>query len=91
MIDGSSGGMNVNLEDAITACKEKVGGDESKIIVDALLAGTGEVITPAEEKSGNTYSNYMRGRQIASAVGSSNSIEWAKREHPKVNFRYIVA
>ena len=39
MIDGFSGGMNVNLEDAITRCKEKVGGDESKIIVDALLCG----------------------------------------------------
>lgn len=89
MIDGSSGGMNVNLEDAITRCAEKVGGDESKIIIDALLCG-GEAITPQEEKSGNTYSNYMRGRQISSAVNSSNSIEWAKREHPHVTFRYIV-
>ena len=89
MIDGFSGGMNVNIEDAITRCKEKVGGDESKIIVDALLCGD-EKITQREEKSGNTYSNYMRGRQISRAIGGSNSVEWARREHPQVNFRHIV-
>ena len=63
--------------------------DESKIIVDVLICGSGE--EPASmEKVGNTWTNYFRGRDINKFYGNTSSLSYGMAAHPDMQLRYVI-
>ena len=79
---------NTNAESAIERCLDGIVDDESKIIVDVLICGT--VSPTTEEKSGNGWENYFRGRAEKKFYNDGNQLIYTMRAHPNVNFRYVV-
>ena len=79
---------NVDLEGAIAQCMDLVD-DESKIIIDIYFCGAPKS-AETEEKVGNSWENYFRGRSLRKYYGDSNSIALAMVGHPTVQMRHMV-
>jgi len=87
-VDGSTA-TNINVEDAITQCKELVD-DESKITIDILLCGGANQSTKDWQDVGQTIPDYLRGRSIRGQFHGGNTVADARKAHPDVNFRYVI-
>ena len=79
---------NTNAQSAIDRCMDGIVDDESKIIVDVLIAGTLDM--PAETEAGNAWENYFRGRASKKFYNDGNQLVYTMRAHPNVDFRYVV-
>ena len=86
-VDGSTA-TNINVEDAISQCKDLVD-DEADIIVDILLCG-GSPTTDEWDSDGKTISNFLRGRSVSKPYHGGNAIADAEQAHPDVTFRYVL-
>lgn len=63
--------------------------DESKIIVDVFICGAPDT-PPVEEKIGNSWTNYFRGRTINKFYGNTNSLAQSMSAHPTIQMRHVV-
>ena len=79
---------NTNAQSAIDRCLDGIVDDDSKIIIDVLICGNETMTT--EDKTGNAWENYFRGRDIRKFYGSGNQLVYTMKSHPNVTFRYIV-
>ena len=80
---------NVDMEGAVRQCMEGIVDDESKIIVDVFICGAPdepEVI----EKTGNSWQNYARGREINKYYGTTDSLAQSISAHPTVQMRHVI-
>lgn len=87
-VDGSTA-TNINVEDAITQCRELVD-DDSKITVDIFLCDAASDPDEWESTGHMSTTNYLRSRSIHGLYHSGNTVQDAEKAHPNVNFRYVI-
>mmetsp|Transcript_10015 Transcript_10015/g.12608 ORF Transcript_10015/g.12608 Transcript_10015/m.12608 type:complete len:151 (+) Transcript_10015:399-851(+) len=87
-VDGSTA-TNINVEDAITQCKDLVD-DESQITIDILLCGGAKSVKEWESVGHMTTTNYLRSHSIRAPYHSGNTVADARAAHPNVQFRYVI-
>ena len=86
---------NTNIDQAVHRCRELIGDDDSRIIIDVLVCTERPVygLKESNEKvkgSHNAFLNWIRARKISKAVRSDNSVAAARRAHPLIQFRHMV-
>jgi len=71
---------NINLEGAVAQCLD-LGYTESQIEIDALFCGAPD-LPRTISKSGATWENWQRGRELRHYYNNSNSIAASLQAHP---------
>lgn len=64
--------------------------DESKIIVDVLICGSGEYPESWEKVGKTSWTNYFRGRSISKFYGNTSSLAYGMAAHPDMQLRYVI-
>lgn len=78
---------NTNLVSAVQRCKELVGDDESKIVLDVIILGQSRM--NKSEDTSNSIGNYLRYRDIKSYNKAAADIIEFEQAYPKINYRYF--
>jgi len=87
-IDGGAV-MGVDVEGAVTKCREITGGVDEDIYLDVILL-TGSHYKPTDASSFNGIQMLMRAIELMSYHTSLSGLIQAKDSYPNVNFRYVV-
>ena len=87
LVDGGWSGEGLDVEDAILRCREVVDNDDD-IIVDVMFANNVS-FTDLQAEGYKTMQVLSRYRSINNFVKSTRAYDYARKDYPNIDFRYV--